>query len=127
MPEWLLRFLPHIAIGAAVLLLLMWVWRIDTLRARHLREAQSAELRHAVTTSSLNTCLAKIEDNNKRITAANDRLESDRRQAAADEAAANARQAASKARVASLEASARDNSQDGCKVSGEALRALEGL
>ena len=114
--------------GAAIIaLFLAWVWRIDTLRARHLREAQSAELRHAVTTSSLNTCLAKITENNARIQAANDRLESDKLQAAADEARSNERQKASASKIASLTAAARDKSRPACTVSPESLSALEGL
>ncbi len=122
-----LRLYGAIAGAVAVALLLAWVWRIDTLRARHLRDFQSAELRHSVTAASLNACNGYIDAANKRVAEQAKRLEQDKQQAAADKARSDARWEASKGRVASLEASARRTDLPACQVSPGALSALEGL
>lgn len=128
MPAWFtfkaaLRFwwvLPILALG-------LWSWRLDTLRARHLKKEQTAELKLSISNTSLNQCNAHIADNNRRISEANARLEQTKQQAAADVARANARWEETGARVKSLQASARDKTQPPCKVSEIALKGLEGL
>ena len=110
-----------------LVLALLWVWRIDTLRARHLKDLNAAELRHSFTTASLNTCTGQIKDNNRRISEAAAALERQRSEATAALARADARWEASRGRVSALEASARDGTQPPCKVSERASGALEGL
>ena len=119
----------YVMIGAGVMIALFfaWIWRIDTLRARHLKDLNAAELRHSITTASLNTCTGQIKDNNRRIAEAAGRLETDKQQAAADLARANARWERSRASVSTLEASARSTGQPACTTSQAARGALEGL
>lgn len=116
-----------IAGAVAVALFLAWVWRIDTLRARHLRDFQSAELRHSITTASLNACNGYIDAANKRVAEQAKRLESDKVQAASDLARADARWRAVQGTVSALERSARRTDLPACQVSPGALSALEGL
>ena len=102
-----MRLYGAIAGAVIVALFLAWVWRLDTLRARHLKDWQTSELKLTISNTSLNECNGHIADNNKRIEAANARLEQMKQQAAADQARADARWEASKGRVSDLEASAR--------------------
>lgn len=119
----------YAALGAAIVaaLLLGWVARIDSLRSAHKKEAAACAEKLHVTQDSLDLALAQISDNNRRIREAADKLNEAKQQAAADQARADARWDAQKGRVAALEASARDNTQEPCKVSQRASQALEGL
>jgi hypothetical protein len=80
-----------------------------------------------VTQTSLDGALGQINDNNKRIEAANAALQTARQEAAANDARANARYEATKGAVARLEASAGAKGLPPCRVSDEARRAMEGL
>lgn len=121
------RLYAMIGAGVIVALFLAWVWRLDTLRARHLKEAQTAELKLAISNQSLASCNGHIADNNKRIAEASARFAQDRTQAARDLARAEARYEAQRATVGALEASAKRTDLPACKVSTEALSVLEGL
>lgn len=107
------------------------LWMLYAGEQRHSEKLQKrvteTELRLTISNTSLKSCSIQIEDNNRRIKAANDRLQQDRERAAADKAAADARYEAQRATVSALEASARRADLPACKVSGEALKALEGL
>lgn len=91
------------------------------------RKVAAVEVKLQVTQTSLDGALAQINDNNKRIEAANVRREQDKQQAAADLARANARYEATGARVKSLEGSARRTDLPACQVSPTALEGLAGL
>lgn len=130
LPSWLtmkVALITGAALLAALVALSLWSWRIDTLRARHLQEAQASELRHTITKTSLNTCNGHIADNNRRIQDAADKLEQAKREAAANDARANTRYKPTGKAVSALERSSGRKDLPACQVTSEALRSLEGL
>ncbi len=122
-----LRLYGAIAGAVAVALLVAWVFRIDSLRARHLKDWQNSELKLTVSNTSLKECNGHIADNNKRIAAQADQFVKDKQQAAADLARANARWESTGRAVGALEASAKRTDLPACRVSEIALKSLEGL
>lgn len=117
-------------IGGLVLALGVQSWRLSSSQSAN-RElsgkiGQLTE-RLSTTRASLDVCLAEIDDNNRRIEIASKRFAEDQQAAAAMVASTNARWEAAKSSVSALEASARDVSRPACKVSEQALKALEGL
>jgi chromosome segregation ATPase len=119
--------LPIIGLGIALMLT-----RHTLANTKHDRDQwkDTAAVRLAnlrTTTESLNGARAQIDDNNKRIEAANAQLQTARQEAAAADARANARYEATRGAVARLEASAATKGLPPCKVSQEAAHALDGL
>jgi uncharacterized protein YlxW (UPF0749 family) len=120
------------SIPIALLLIALLLTRHTLANTKHDRDQwkDTAAVRLAnlkTTTASLNGARAQIDDDNKRIEAANQALQTARQEAAAADARANARYEATKGAVARLEASAGAKGLPPCKVSDEARRALEGL
>lgn len=121
------RLYALIGAGVVVALFLAWVWRLDTLRARHLKEAQTAELKLTISNTSLNQCNGHLADNNRRVSEANAALVRHQSEANAALARADARWETQKGRVSDLEASARRTDLPACQVSQTALQGLAGL
>lgn len=115
--------------GMVCALGIMWLlYGAEKQRSAKWEARAAAEIAaHDVTRSSLAGARSHIDDNNRRIAEANQRLEDARRNAAANEARANARWRSTAETIAELEAAARDGSGAPCEVSPGALRALEGL
>jgi hypothetical protein len=120
------------SIPMALLLIALLLTRHTLANTKHDRDQwkDTAAVRLAnlkTTQTSLDGALAQINDNNKRVEAANQALQLAEREAAAADARANARYEATGATIERLKASAAGKGQAPCKVSQEALQALGGL
>lgn len=119
----------YAAIGGAIViaLFLAWVWRIDSLRASHLKERDAALSGLKISETSLKQCRGFVDDNNRRIDESAKALADAQQKAAADKARSDARYEATGRTISGLEASAADRTQPACAVSQRALQGLEQL